>query len=182
MKIYTKTGDEGKTSLFGGKRVEKNNLRIECYGFIDELNSVLGVALVKIDNKNLKDTVLRIQNQLFNVGADLASPITEKEEILYIKRIDKSYTEYLESKIDFYEEQLEPLKNFILPGGNEVSSFLHLARTVCRKTERVVVSLKKTAKLNENVLIYLNRLSDLLFVLARYSNKLDGIPDIIWQK
>ncbi len=182
MKIYTKTGDKGTTSLFGGMRVTKDNLRIESYGTVDELSSLLGIVLVNIDNKNLKNTILKIQNQLFNVGADLASPITDKKESRYIERIDASYIVYLETKIDYYEEQLEPLQNFILPCGNAGASHLHFARTICRKAERIVVALKKTETINENVLIYLNRLSDLLFVLARYSNHLEGIPDVIWQK
>ncbi len=182
MKIYTKTGDKGQTSLFGGKRVGKDNIRIECYGFVDELNSILGIAHTKIDNNDLRNIIIKIQNQLFNVGADLASPLTDNEEKLYVKRVDISYTKYLESKIDYFEEQLEPLKNFILPGGNESASYLHFARTVCRKTERLAVTLNKTENINENVLKYLNRLSDLLFVLARYSNHLEGIPDLIWQK
>ena len=124
MKIYTKTGDKGTTALFGGMRVTKDNLRIESYGTVDELSSVLGIVLVNIDNKNLKDTILKIQNQLFNVGADLASPATDKKESRYIKRIDASYTTYLETKIDYYEEQLEPLQNFILPRSEEHTSEL----------------------------------------------------------
>ena len=182
MKIYTKTGDDGTTSLFGGNRVGKDNPRIESYGTVDELNSILGMVLTNIDNNELNSIILKIQNHLFNVGADLATPIKDDEKSLYVKRIDKSYIRFLEINIDKFEEQLEPLKDFILPGGTKVASYLHLARTVCRRAERIVTSLSKIEKINNFVLIYLNRLSDLLFVLARYSNHLEGIPDIKWQK
>jgi len=182
MKIYTKTGDDGTTSLFGGNRVAKNNPRIESYGTVDELNSILGMVLTNIDNNELNNITLKIQNHLFNVGADLATPIKEDEKSLYVKRIDNSYIRFLEINIDKFEEQLEPLKDFILPGGTKAASYLHLARTVCRRAERIVTSLSKNEKINNLVLIYLNRLSDLLFVLARYSNHLEGIPDTKWQK
>ncbi len=182
MKIYTKTGDKGTTALFGGMRVAKDNLRIESYGTVDELNSILGVVLTSIEDDKLIETIRTIQNHLFNLGSDLATPILNNEKISHIERIDNNITEYLENKIDFFEAQLEPLTNFILPGGTKSAAFLHFARTVCRRAERLIVSLDNKEKINKNIVIYLNRLSDLLFVLARYSNQQNDIPDVIWQK
>jgi cob(I)alamin adenosyltransferase len=182
MKIYTKTGDKGKTSLFGGKRVWKDDLRIKAYGDVDELNSILGLALSEIKNKELKKVLSVIQNELFILGSDLASPIEKKNNKFQIPRVDSSKISKLENLIDEFDSQLPPIKNFILPGGLKSASILHLARTVCRRAEREVISLAKIDKINSEIKVYLNRLSDLLFVLARFDNFSSHHPEIEWQK
>jgi cob(I)alamin adenosyltransferase len=179
MKIYTKTGDKGDTSLFGGQRVPKDALRIEAYGTIDELNSVLGI--VRSDNKDADiDSILgRVQKELFDLGADLATPrsINSKK----VKRIEAKDCVHLEKSIDRLEEQLKPLKTFVLPGGSPVAARLHFARTVCRRAERAVVRLSRNEDIGDGITIYLNRLSDLLFVLARHANHLAGVPETTWK-
>lgn len=179
MKIYTKTGDKGDTSLFGGQRVPKDALRIEAYGTVDELNSVLGI--VRADNKNQQiDSILvRIQNDLFDLGADLATP--RSAGMKHIKRIDSKDSEHLEKSIDMLEGHLKPLKSFILPGGSPVAARLHFTRTVCRRTERTVVRLSRNEDIGDGIVIYLNRLSDLLFVMARYANHAANVPEIKWK-
>lgn len=181
MKIYTKTGDKGETGLFGAGRVPKDSLRIDAYGTIDELNSFIGLAITEIKDENLKKLLLNIQNELFSIGTDLATPDLGKDEKLNIKRISEDYILNLEKEIDKYEAELGTLKNFILPGGSKGASFLHVCRTICRRAERKVVSLSKKEKINENIQIYLNRLSDLFFVLSRFENKVSNHPDIIWE-
>lgn len=171
-KVYTKTGDSGATSLVFGERVSKDSARVEAYGDVDELNSVIGIVRTRINNKKIAEILTRIQNDLFVMGADLAS--TESEKAL---RLKKSRIKYLETQIDYYLLQLQPLKEFILPHGSEACGFTHLARTVARRAERKVVTLMKEEKLNINILIYLNRLSDLLFVIARVLNKNDGYTE-----
>lgn len=180
MKIYTKTGDKGETGLFGGPRVSKNSSRIEAYGTIDELNSFIGLAITEIRDNSLKNLLEKLQNELFNVGADLATPLTEKNKKLNIKRISEDYFLDIEKEIDNYESELETLKNFILPGGSKAASILHICRTISRRAERNVVALNKEEKINKNIVIFLNRLSDLFFVLSRYENKISNIPDIKW--
>jgi len=182
MKIYTKTGDEGKTSLFGGKRVWKDDLRIQAYGTVDELNSILGLALNEIKNEELKKVISSIQNELFVLGSDLATPAEKNKIKIKVPRVDASNTKQIENLIDKFDSQLPSLKNFILPGGLKGAAFLHNARTVCRRTEREVVALSKIDEVNHEIIIYLNRLSDLLFVLARYENYSNKIADVIWQK
>ena len=182
MKIYTKTGDSGETSLFGGGRVWKDNTRISAYGTIDELNSVLGLAVVECLNPELKNILMGIQNQLFSAGSDLATPLEFDDSKFPIPRIKDEDVILLENLIDKIDVQLPQLKNFILPGGSKCASFLHLGRTVCRRAEREVVTLAKTEKINEKIEVYLNRLSDLLFVLARYDNYLQKVEDVMWQK
>jgi cob(I)alamin adenosyltransferase len=182
MKIYTKTGDKGKTSLFGGKRIWKDDLRIQSYGTIDELNSVLGVAVTEIKNKELKKIICSIQHELFDLGSDLASPEYKSSEKFSIPRINEFNTKHLEVLIDKIDNKLSPLKNFILPGGLKGAALLHHARTVCRKAEREVISLSKVDMINSEIKIYLNRLSDLLFVLARFENFSSKHPDIEWKK
>jgi len=182
MKIYTKTGDSGETSLLGGKRVWKDNLRIQTCGTIDELNSILGISISEITNMELKETLQGIQNDLFIIGSDTALPIENVNNKISIQRIMESHSEKLESIIDKYDVQLPDLKNFILPGGTKGSSILHFARSVCRRAERNVVSLSQIEKINPYIEKYLNRLSDLLFVLARFENFSNGESDIIWQK
>ncbi|AFN73492.1 ATP:cob(I)alamin adenosyltransferase, putative [Melioribacter roseus P3M-2] len=179
MKIYTKTGDKGTTSLLGGERVFKDDQRLNAYGTVDELNSLLGLAAAEIENPELLEVLRGIQAELFEVGVDLATPADSKVKI---DRFDTAKAERLESLIDKFEERLPVLKNFILPGGSRAGALLHYARTVCRRAERETAALMKTVEIKNPVLVYLNRLSDLLFVLARYCNKIDGAPEIIWKK
>ncbi|MCU7496937.1 MAG: cob(I)yrinic acid a,c-diamide adenosyltransferase [Ignavibacteria bacterium] len=181
MKIYTKTGDHGETGLFGGGRVSKDNLRIEAYGTIDELNSVLGVTINDLKDKGVISLIEKIQRELFVAGSDLAAPRDKENARFQIPRVEREFSQELERQIDFYTDQLEELKNFILPGGTRSAAQLHHARTVCRRAERLAVALNKTVEIGENIIVYLNRLSDLLFVLARYENKVAGVPDVIWK-
>jgi len=178
LKIYTKTGDKGETALFGGKRVPKDDLRIEAYGTVDELNSVLGTARSFNENKILDLVLSEIQNQLFVLGADLATPSDVKSPATR-RIISKDYST-LEGIIDDFEGKLSPLSSFVLPGGAKAASFLHNARTVCRRAERLVTTMRKKGEASEEALIFLNRLSDLLFVLARYVNKISNVKDIPW--
>lgn len=179
MKIYTKTGDHGETALWGGQRVSKDTLRIQAYGTVDECNAVLGLARTVSQNLQLDPFLAQLQNLLFVVGSDLASPV----ESSHIPRITPGHIAELEADIDALETDLPPLTQFILPGGSPLAAYLHLARTVCRRAERLVVSLQQTdSQLNPQVLIFLNRLSDWLFVAARAANHQLGQPDIPWQK
>ena len=180
MKIYTKTGDKGETGLFGGERVSKDSLRISAYGTIDELNSFIGLTITEVGDKSVKENLLKIQNQLFVVGSDLATPEDEKTKKLNIQRTPASYYADIEKMIDEYDEQLEELRNFILPGGSKGAAMLHVCRTICRRAEREVVALKNSVTIGENIIIFLNRLSDLLFVLSRFENKVSNHPDTIW--
>lgn len=172
MKIYTKTGDKGTTALYGGTRVSKNHTRIEAYGTADELNSFIGLIRdQKIDQRS-SESLLKIQNVIFTIGAMLATP-PEKETLksgkkrLNINTISIEDIEFLEKEIDVMEQSLEPMTNFILPGGHQTVSFCHIARCVCRRVERLVVCLNEHEPIDELILSYLNRLSDYLFVLAR---------------
>jgi cob(I)alamin adenosyltransferase len=180
MKIYTKTGDKGETGLFGGERVSKNNLRLNAYGSIDELNSFLGLAVIEVKNIDVKIILKDLQNKLFVLGSDLATPETEKNKKLNITRLPDSFITDTEQVIDKFEVQLEELKNFILPGGSKGSAILHICRTISRRAEREVVALKNTEHIGENIVIFLNRLSDLFFVLSRFENKYLNIPDTKW--
>ncbi len=180
MKIYTKTGDKGETSLFGGKRVKKDDARIEAYGTVDELNSVLGLVSSFTENKEIKEIVENLQQQLFTVGADLATPI-EKTDSKRIKRVSEELTIELEKLVDNVDEKIPELRNFILPGGNKAASLLHFARTICRRAERRVIALSEKENINDAIVVYLNRLSDLLFVMARYENYLSGTKEIDWE-
>jgi cob(I)alamin adenosyltransferase len=178
LKIYTKTGDKGETSLFGGKRVSKNALRIEAYGTVDELNSILGVCC-SFNNAQDVDSILNeLQQALFTLGADLATPSDVQSKS--VKRIQESDIVLLEKSIDSLSEKIQPLKSFILPGGNRAAAMIHLARTVCRRAERLVVQLSHEEEINLQSIIYLNRLSDLLFVLARYVNALSNTSEVKW--
>jgi len=180
MKIYTKTGDKGETGLFGGERVSKSNLRLNAYGSIDELNSFLGLAIIEITSVEIRNLLNDLQNKLFVLGSDLATPETEKNKKLNITRLPDSYIIETEQAIDKYEAQLDELKNFILPGGSKGSALLHICRTISRRAEREVVALKNTEHIGENIVIFLNRLSDLFFVLSRFENKYSNIPDTKW--
>jgi len=177
MKIYTKTGDEGKTSLFDNSRVWKSDERIMSYGAVDELNSSLGTVLSLELDPEIKDILIKIQNDLFVVGSDLANPDITNEKI----RTSKEMITFLEQKIDLMEPQLEPLASFILPGGSLIASILHLSRTIARRAETHVVALSQTEEITRDAAIYLNRLSDLLFILARAVNNRKKIPDIVWK-
>jgi len=182
MKIYTKTGDKGETSLFGAGRVSKDNIRIEAFGTVDELNSFIGLVITESKNDEVKQTLIKIQNQLFNLGSDLATPNEMESQNISIPRITDEDYKYIEQQIDFFSDKLDELKFFILPGGTRAASILHIARTICRRAERRVVALNNMVKINSNIIIFLNRISDLLFVLARYENKISGINDIKWGK
>lgn len=170
MKIYTRTGDHGQTSLFGGTRVAKHDARIEAYGTVDELNSFLG-AITDLDG------IPAIQSDLFEIGAHLASPGTSR-----FPGVDPARIEQLESAIDEMERELAPLTTFILPGGSPAAAQLHIARTVCRRAERRVVALEDESPATQSTIAYLNRLSDYLFVAARFANKRAGVPDVPWSK
>jgi cob(I)alamin adenosyltransferase len=176
-KIYTRSGDDGSTSLGGGKRVSKSDLRVEAYGTVDEANSFIGLSMVSLSNPEVRTVLTRIQNDLFDVGADLCKPETVQGSSL---RITPAQIEWLEKNIDFYNEHLEPLSSFVLPGGTNPSAILHVARTVVRRAERCVARLASAETLNFRALEYLNRLSDLLFVLARFLND-GGRGDITWR-
>ncbi len=180
MKIYTKTGDKGETGLFGGPRVSKSSKRIEAYGTIDELNSFIGLAITEIKNEAVLLLLQKIQNRLFTVGSDLAAPDREKE--LNIPRVSKDFYLEIEQAIDKFESELSQLKNFILPGGSKGAAHLHICRTISRRAERRIVALNKEENIGENIIIFINRLSDLFFVLARFENKSSNIPDTPWEK
>jgi cob(I)alamin adenosyltransferase len=178
MKIYTKTGDSGDTSLFGGKRVPKSTLRIDTFGTVDELNAQLGIVRALKPYSDMEGFLEQIQNQLFVLGADLATPFDSAPAT--VKRIQEKEIQFLEETIDRMDGQMEPLKSFILHGGTQVSAQLHVARTVCRRAERLVDALARKEEIGELPLIYLNRLADLLFVAARYANMLSGREETKW--
>lgn len=180
MKIYTKTGDLGETGLFAGPRVRKDDPRIEAYGTVDELNAVLGVVRTQNPGPELDPLLERIQNELLSLGAELATPDPETNGT---QILGDEHIEALERAIDHFEARLQPLRNFILPGGTPAAAFLHLARTVCRRAERHVVTLTFAPRPAAPRLVqYLNRLGDLLFVLSRAANALAGHPDVLWTK
>jgi cob(I)alamin adenosyltransferase len=183
-RIYTKSGDKGKTSLGNGKRVLKSSSRIHAIGTVDEANSFLGVALMHIQEDKMRYIILKIQNDLFDVGADLCLPETAEKIDYQPLRVTKQQVDFLEKKIDFYNAALLPLQSFILPGGSEASSYMHLCRTVVRRAERYVCSIAEEEAehdkfVSQLVIQYLNRLSDLLFVLARIHNN-NGKNDVLW--
>ena len=175
MKIYTKTGDQGETSLYGGKRIFKNDTRIEAYGSVDELNCLLGVVISASKDAVLRKRLTEMQKDLMVIGSALACYKISNQ--LYFKEKTKN----LEGWIDAVEMKLPKLNNFILPGGNNISALLHQSRSVCRRAERRVVELSRKEEIHQDIIIYLNRLSDLLFVLARFVNRKNKIPEIIWQ-
>ena len=180
-KIYTKTGDDGHTALFGGGRVEKDHVRVEAYGDVDELNAVIGAARATDMMPRVDEILAPVQRDLFAIGALLATPHPEKhKEQLEKARLSDKRIAQLEQAIDDCEEELEPLKAFILPGGTAKSSALHVARTVCRRAERSVITLQRTDAVPQIIVVYLNRLSDLLFVLARVANKRAGAGEVTW--
>ena len=177
LKIYTKTGDEGTTGLSGGKRVSKSNIRIKTYGNIDEINSILGMILTNKLDDDIGQLLKKIQNDLFTLGADLSNPdLNESSE-----RVTLEMVEFFEGKIDNFEKELAPITNFILPGGTKNASLIHFARTVTRRAETQLIELADGEDINAACKKYLNRLSDLFFVLARVINKRSEVPDIIWK-
>lgn len=180
MPIYTKFGDQGKTSLFGGDVVQKDDLRVDAYGSVDELNAVLGVVLSLSEDAPLNKLLLSIQSDLFSIGAQLASK-TPSKTLSPRSTINLNRVSELEQEIDRMELELPPLRNFILPGGNKVAAMLHLARTICRRAERRVVALSQKEKVNPTIIVYINRLSDLLFVQARFVNYKKKVTETIWK-
>jgi cob(I)alamin adenosyltransferase len=187
VKIYTKTGDKGETGLIGGRRVSKSDLRIIAYGSIDELNSNIGLIISVLSKKNrdlffdLIDLLIKVQNDLFIIGSDLADPTAILENEAHTPRVAENMASYLEQIIDKFEVELSPITFFILPGGSVESSVVHISRSVARRAETVVAALSKSQTINPAILIYLNRLSDLLFVVARLVNKRIGVDDIPWR-
>ena len=175
-KIYTKTGDGGDTALGDGERVLKDSLRVSAYGNVDELNASIGIITLYA-NTELKRKLKNIQNDLFDIGADLCVPISEKNKDRL--RLSTNQIETLELEIDEMNSILEPLNSFVLPGGCRSATFLHMARTICRRAERSVVSLRSQEKINDNTLIYLNRLSDWLFVASRVENQ-ENSSEVLW--
>lgn len=177
MKIYTRTGDSGETSFFGGSRVSKDDARIEAYGTIDELNSFLGLARAAWPSSPIDAELHAVQADLFEIGAHLASPGMSRFAGVEQRRIDA-----LEQAIDAMERELTPLTSFILPGGTVAAAQLHVARTVCRRAERLIVALRDPAEATRSSVAYVNRLSDFLFVAARYANAKQGVADVPWTR
>jgi cob(I)alamin adenosyltransferase len=183
MKIYTRTGDEGETGLFGGRRVSKADLRVEAYGAVDELNAALGLSVEAIADKVIVEWLVRIQNDLFNLGASLATPGSEDGTARpVVPPLPDQRVQQMEGWIDRATHETPELRNFILPGGTRGAASLHFARTVCRRAERAVVRLHNQEACHPVVVVYLNRLSDLLFALARLENRKNDVPDVLWQK
>ena len=182
-RIYTRTGDRGDTGLFGGQRVGKDDVRVQAYGDVDELNSVLGLALIHAHDSDLARLVTRIQHELFSLGADLATPESagERHGAITISRMISERVAALEADIDRLEAGLPELTQFILPGGSGMAGWLHLARTVCRRAERKCVRVAHSETSNPEIVRYLNRLSDLLFVMARAANARAGVADVVWR-
>ncbi|GIV61574.1 cob(I)yrinic acid a,c-diamide adenosyltransferase [Rhodocaloribacter litoris] len=182
MKIYTRTGDAGDTALFGGGRVQKNHPRIEAYGTVDETNSFIGAARAQLTGRpgheRLDPVLARIQAELFELGADLATPGDARP---VVPRIQATHIRRLETAIDDFDTELPPLKHFILPGGTPAAAALHVARTVCRRAERRTVELAGAEPTNPHAVVYLNRLSDFLFVAARWVNHQAGLSEAVWK-
>jgi cob(I)alamin adenosyltransferase len=181
MKIYTRTGDKGETGLFGGRRVFKDDMRIAAFGEVDELNAALGMARAALPPANIEGTLADLQNLLFTVGAELATPNPAKKSVPVVQAADVTALEHL---IDTFEAQLAPLTNFILPAGTPAAAALHFARAVSRRAERKIVALSRTEghAVRPELLAFANRLTDLLFVLARAANQIAGQADVPWRK
>jgi cob(I)alamin adenosyltransferase len=178
MKIYTKTGDKGQTSLFGGARLPKNHIRIEAYGTVDELNSYIGLVRDATDNEAVRNVLKEVQDRLFTIGSNLASDPSKE---MITPDVFQTDIEFLETEIDTMTAVLEPLRSFILPGGHTTVSFCHIARCVCRRTERLVVALAENEKVDLIIIQYLNRLSDYLFTLGRLLAKDLGVEEVKWE-
>lgn len=173
-KLYTRTGDDGTSGLSGGERVAKNHARMHAMGSVDELNSLLGLLICKLDNADLSDLLIAVQHDLFNIGGEISMP---GHSFITAEKVAR-----LEQCIDHYNTQVEPLKDFILPGGSEAASICHMARAVARRAERDLISLHQLEPVCDTTRQYLNRLSDLLFVAARIINHTLGQPDVLWKK
>jgi cob(I)alamin adenosyltransferase len=184
MKIYTRTGDAGDTALFGGGRVSKDDPRVAAYGTVDELNASVGMAVVAVTDAQTRECLGRIQHDLFAVGAVLATiaPQGVRPRPKGVPEVPTARVAEMEAWIDAVDEELPPLRSFILPGGTRGAAALHLARTVCRRAERAVVHLATLAPVDEGIVVYLNRLSDLLFMFARLENHRAGSADVEWKK
>jgi cob(I)alamin adenosyltransferase len=185
MKLYTGTGDDGTTGMFGGDRVGKDHPRIEAYGSVDELNALIGLAVAvgppaDAPARTLPEILGKVQSRLFDLGADLATPQGGKHEGK-VRRVSDADVREVESWIDAVDAENEPLRSFVLPAGSELSARLHVARTVCRRAERRVVNLSRSEPVNRMVVVYLNRVSDLLFAMARRANALAGVNDVPWR-
>ncbi|MEX0683681.1 MAG: cob(I)yrinic acid a,c-diamide adenosyltransferase [Dehalococcoidia bacterium] len=180
--LYTRSGDAGTTALFGGKRVSKDHLRVEAYGAVDELNSALGVAIVSVRQARLVTVLRDIQNELFNIGSELASEGGKSAKFAALFTDADKKIAVLEKLTDEYDAKVPPLRTFILPGGSPAGAMLHLCRTICRRAERSAITLARKESVNPAVIAYLNRLSDLLFVLARYVSKAARKPETEWRK
>ena len=178
-KVYTRTGDDGTTGLGTGRRVPKDSPRIEAYGTVDELNSHIGVALAARVHDPVAAALATIQNELFHLGSDLCIPEEDKER-LPAPKIEERHVLALEKLMDTLSGELSPLENFILPGGSKAAAALHVARTVCRRAERRVLTLSRQERIGPHAIAYLNRLSDALFVMARYENQRSGLADPLW--
>jgi len=180
-KIYTRTGDDGTTGLVDGSRLSKNDIRVRAYGDVDETNSVIGLVRLHLENRRLDDMLARIQNDLFDLGADLATPLPKDGDAdsEYALRMVPEQASRLEAELDALNDDLEPLTSFVLPGGSPPAAYLHQARTVCRRAERVCVALAAKQPITPAALTYLNRLSDFLFVAARWCND-QGQTDVKW--
>lgn len=179
LKIYTKSGDDGKTGLFHGPRVSKDDARIEAYGTVDELCSVIGMARANALAEAFDSTLETLQRQLFCLGAELATPDPVEHGTALLGQKD---TDWIEKTIDEYDSKLPPLTSFILPGGTTTAACLHHARVVCRRAERRVVTFSRATELSSEAVTYLNRVGDLLFVLARHANAAEGVPDVQWSR
>ncbi len=180
-KIYTRIGDDGSTGLVDGSRLSKGDVRVRAYGDVDETNSVIGLVRLSLENRRLDDMLSRIQNDLFDLGADLATPLPKKgdPDNEYALRMVEAQVTRLEEELDALNADLEPLTSFVLPGGSPPAAYLHQARTVCRRAERVCVALAAEQRVNPAALTYLNRLSDFLFVAGRWCND-QGVSDVKW--
>ncbi|MCH2534988.1 MAG: cob(I)yrinic acid a,c-diamide adenosyltransferase [Bdellovibrionales bacterium] len=180
MKIYTKTGDKGETSLVSGKRVSKAHPLVDCYGDVDELNSTLGLVTAQLNNETFKESLFKVQNQLFNLGSNLAC---DNEDIRKkLPQISEKHIHWLEKEIDQHQSQLPELKNFILPGGHIAAAACQLSRSVCRRAERKLIEISQSENIPSQYIEYLNRLSDYLFVMARAINHYNNITEPQWQK
>jgi cob(I)alamin adenosyltransferase len=178
-RVYTRTGDDGTTALGAGQRVPKESLRIESYGTVDELNSCVGLAIAGGLEPSIAKELTRIQNELFHLGSDLCMPEEDKAK-RPVPRIEKRHVDALEQLMDRLSADLPPLENFVLPGGSPGAGRLHVARSVCRRAERIVVALSRIEAVGALTIPYLNRLSDALFVMARYENRFRGVEDVLW--
>ena len=178
-KVYTRAGDDGTTSLGGGQRIPKDSLRVAVYGTVDELNSQIGATLAAGADKTLAEDLRRIQNELFHLGSDLCV-LEEDKDRMPVPRVEQRHVDALEELMDRLSAELQPLENFVLPGGAPAAVQLHLARTVCRRAERLLVALDADEPVGEANLRYLNRLSDALFVMARWENAQKKVPDVLW--